>query len=253
MNSLNFIKNKGNKRILIISGAGLSVESGINPFRFDDGLWEDFQINDVCNIAMLDKKYHVIHSFYNTLRVKMKDAEPNAMHHYIKNLEDIHKDNFLHITSNMDDLYTRIGGTEMKLHGNLKEVIENFSITSNNYSVLDCGYEPYIPKNGVYAKPNVVFIGEYHRYVDGKRMELYEERNKVLQSLTENDTVVVIGSSDTVLKWSNLVASLPCFTININIRKNDMDFLYNERIYKPATKAIPILDGLINDRISGKL
>lgn len=249
----NFINNSGERRLLIISGAGLSVESGINPFRFEDGLLENIQINDVCNIARLDSKYHLVHTFYNTLRVKLKDAEPNAMHHYIKNLEDLYKDKFLHITSNMDDLYTRIGGTEMKLHGNIKEVVENYSIASNDYSVLDCGYEPYIPKDGVYAKPNVVFIGEYHRYVNGKRIELYEERNKVLKSLTANDTVIVIGSSDTVLKWSNLVGSLPCYSVNINIRKNDMDYLYNERIYKPCTKTIPVLDGIINDRMSGKL
>lgn len=249
MISDSFIKNKGKKRVLVISGAGLSVESGMEPFRMDDGLWDQFQINDVCNIARLSTKYHLVHTFYNTLRVKMKDCVPNDMHYYIKSLEDTYGDNFLHMTSNMDDLYTRIGGNELKLHGNLKEVIENFTIGGDDYSIVDCGYEPYIPKEGIFAKPNVVFIGEYYRYVDGEKLPIYDERNLVLQSLTEDDTVVVIGSSDTVLKWSHLVACLPCFSVNINIRKNDNDFMFNEKIIKPATKAIPALETIIKDRM----
>lgn len=248
MISDNFIKNKGQKRILIISGAGLSVESGINPFRFDDGLWENFQINDVCNIASLHNKYPIIHSFYNTLRVKLKDAVPNNMHYFIKSLEDTYGERFLHMTSNMDDLYTRIGGTELKLHGNLKEVIENYTADGSQFSIKDCGYEPYIPETGIYAKPNVVFLGEFYRYVDGERLPIYEERNSVLQSLTEEDTVIVIGSSDTVLKWSHLVGSLPCYTVNVNIRKNDNDFLFNEKIYKPATESVTDLVGILAKR-----
>lgn len=244
-----FIQNAGNKRLLIISGAGLSVESGIEPFRFDDGLWDNFKINDVCNIARLSSKYHVVHSFYNTLRVKLGECHPNEMHYFIKSLEDLYGDCFLHMTSNMDDLYTRIGGTELKLHGNLCEVIENFSINTDDYNVINCGYEPYIPKADVFAKPNVVMIGEYHRYVDGVRLPIYEERNEVLKSLTENDTVVVIGSSDTVLVWSRLAGALPCYSVNVNIRKNDNDFLFNEKVIKPATKAIPQVETIIKERM----
>lgn len=249
MISEKFISNEGKKRLLIISGAGLSVESGMEPFRFDDGLWDTFKINDVCNIASLTTKYHVVHSFYNTLRVKLGQCEPNAMHYFIKSLEDQYGDCFLHMTSNMDDLYTRIGGHELKLHGNLCEVIENYSINSDDYNVINCGYEPYIPKHDVFAKPNVVMIGEYHRYVDGIRLPIYEERNNVLKSLNENDTVIVIGSSDTVLVWSRLAAALPCYSVNVNIRKNDNDFLFNEKVIKPASKAIPHLETIIKERM----
>lgn len=101
----------------------------------------------------------------------------------------------------------------------------------------------------MFAKPNVVMLGEYHRYVDGVRLPIYEERNEVLKSLTEHDTVVVIGSSDSVLEWSKLAGSLPCHSINVNIRKNDNDFLFNEKIIKPATKAIQPLDVIIKERM----
>jgi NAD-dependent deacetylase len=113
------------------------------------------------------------------------------------------------------------------------------------------GYEPYIPKKNVFAKPNVVFIGEHERYVDGKRIQVYEERNKVLASLTERDTVIVIGSSDIILDWSSMVGlGTPAYTVNVNIKKGENDWMFDKKIYKPVTKAILELRDIINDRMS---
>lgn len=246
-----FLANKGRKRILILSGAGLSAESGISTFRdAEDALWNDVSINDVCNIASLGRKYAKIHSFYNTLRVMLKDKEPNSAHYTIAELESIYGDRFLHITANVDDLCERAGGTAMHLHGNLKEVIEGYSMANNDYTVLDMGYEPYIPKDDVFAKPNVVFIGESERYVDGERKELYEDRNKVLQSLTEHDTVVIIGSSDIILCWSSMVGlGTPAYTINVNPKKGENDWTFDKKIYKDATKAMTEVVDIIQDRM----
>lgn len=245
-----FLENKGKKRLLVLTGAGLSVESGIAPFRLDDGLWDNVKINDVCNIASLHHKYHLIHTFYNTQRVSLADKVPNEMHNYIVQLQKQYGDNFFHITSNIDDMTERAGGTAMHLHGNLTEVIENFSLSESDYKVIDCGYEPYIPKDGVFAKPNVVMIGEFYRYENGERKEVYADRNEVLSSLTDDDTVVIIGSSDTILKWSMMVGlGTPAYTVNINIRKNENDWTFNTKIYKPATKAIPELQAIIDERM----
>ena len=245
-----FIENKGNKRLLVLSGAGLSVESGIAPFRLDDGLWDNVNINDVCNIASLHHKYHLIHTFYNTQRVALADKVPNDMHRFIVELEKQYGDNFLHITSNIDDMTERAGGTAMHLHGNLTEVIENFSLAESDFSVRNCMYEPYIPQEGVLAKPNVVMIGEFYRYENGERKEVYSDRNKVLSSLTDNDTAIIIGSSDTILKWSHMVGlGTPAYTVNINTRKNEYDWTYNTKIYKPASKAIPELKAVIDERM----
>lgn len=237
-----FLSNKGKRRLLVISGAGLSAESGISTFRYDeDALWENTNVNHVCNIANLSAHYYTVHSFYNTLRVNLKDKQPNAAHHTIAELEKQYGDDlFLHITTNVDDLYERAGGTAMHLHGDLLEVIENYSLADNSYNVINLGYNAYIPKDGVYAKPNVVMFGEFERYVNGERItNLYEERNKVLASLTDLDTVLIIGSSDTVVKWSMIVGCSPAYTYNINIRKNENDWMFTEKIYVPASKAIP--------------
>jgi NAD-dependent deacetylase len=236
-----FLDNKGKKRLLVVSGAGLSAESGISTFRYDeDALWENTNVNHVCNIANLSSHYFTVHSFYNTLRVNLKDKQPNAAHHTIAELEKQYGDDlFLHITTNVDDLYERAGGTAMHLHGDLLEVIENYSLADNSYKVVNVGYNAYIPKDGVYAKPNIVMFGEYERYVGGDRVNLYEDRNKVLASLTDLDTVLIIGSSDTVIKWSMMIGCSPAYTYNVNIRKSANDWMFTEKIYEPASKAIP--------------
>lgn len=235
-----FLDNTGKRRIIVISGAGLSAESGISTFRYDeDALWENTNINHVCNIANLTTHYHKVHAFYNTLRVNLGDKEPNDAHYAIAELEAIYGDEkFIHITTNVDDLYERAGGSAMHLHGHLCEIVEDYSLADNAYNVINVGYTPYLPKEDVFAKPNIVMFGESERYVDGKRIPLYADRNKVLSSLTEMDTVIVIGSSDLVIRWSGMVGMSPAYTYNINIRKNDTDWMYTEKIYKPATQAI---------------
>jgi|AGFT01.1.fsa_nt_gi NAD-dependent protein deacetylases, SIR2 family len=242
-----FLANKGKRRLLVISGAGLSAESGISTFRFDeDALWENTNVNHVCNIANLSAYYHKVHAFYNTLRVNLKEKVPNAAHHVIAELEKQYGDDlFLHMTTNVDDLYERAGGTAMHLHGDLLEVIENYSLADNSFNIEYLGYEAYIPKEGVYAKPNVVMFGESERYVYGERVPLYEDRNKVLASLTDQDTVVVVGSSDTVIQWSSMAGASPAYTYNVNIRKSDNDWMFSEKIYKPASEAIPKLKDII--------
>lgn len=244
-----FIENEGDSRIVVISGAGLSAESGISTIN--DPLWKNININHVTNISNINHKYHKIHSFYNTVRVEHKEKIPNEMHHFIKSLEDSLTDtHFIHISTNYDDLYEKTGGTVMKLHGNIKEVIENYSMSNNEYSIVDVGYEPYIPSTDVLAKPNIFLLGEYERFVSGKRIPLYEERDKVLKSLTENDIVIIIGCGDEVIVWSELVGlGSKSYTININTLKSDDDWKYDLKMYNKCTQIIDKLADIINTRL----
>lgn len=252
MNLEAFLKNRGQKRILVLSGAGLSAESGIQTFRdAEDALWEGVSINDVCNIASFYHKYDMIHAFYNTLRVMLKDKEPNNAHYDLSVLQSKYGDgHFMHITANVDDLYERAGGTAMHLHGNLLEVVEDYSLAHNDFTVQNVGYEPYIPAEGTIAKPNVVFIGESERYVNGERISLYSERNQVLASLTSLDTVVIIGSSDTILKWSEMVGiGTQAYTINVNPRRGENDWMFDKKIYKDCTKAMQEVIDIVTERM----
>ena len=77
-----------NKKIIIFSGAGLSAESGISTFRDSNGLWENYNIEDVCNENTWRDNFDLVHKFYNERRAQLKDVEPNEAHRTIKRLYD---------------------------------------------------------------------------------------------------------------------------------------------------------------------
>ena len=237
------------KRLFFITGAGLSAESGIPTFRETGGLWEDYDVDEICNIATFYINYNKVHNFYNKLRVNLQNYEPNEAHHFIA--EQQKKYNATHITTNVDDLAERANGSVLHLHGILTEVVENYNSANEDYSVLKCNYNEYIPKDGVIAKPNVVMFGESITFIDGKKQQLYKELYEILDSLTKNDTVIIIGSSDTVLNFSSKVGlATNAYTVNVNPKKNTNDSVFDVNIYKPVTEALEELSNIIEERLN---
>lgn len=222
MNLEKFIKTKG--KILFLTGAGLSKESGIPTFRdaAEQGMWEQFDIDDVCNISTFRKNYYMVHAFYNERRVALKDVEPNIGHEFIAELQkQLSTDRVMHITANVDDLAERAGGEAMHIHGSLLEIVEPWTIA--DYEVHNIGYNVHHASDEVISKPNVVLFGESYRYEDGVRKPLYDDMYKVIDSLKPEDVVIVIGSSDTVVQWSVMVGKCGALSINVNPVEHDMD------------------------------
>lgn len=237
-------------KILFLTGAGLSKESGIPTFRdaAEEGMWEKFSIDDVCNISTFRKNYHMVHAFYNERRVALKDVHPNAGHQFIADLQkQFSTDKVIHISTNVDDLAERAGGTVMHVHGKLTEIIEPWTMA--DYEVRDIGYTVHHASNELISKPNVVLFGESYRYEDGVRKPLYEDMYKVLDTLTPDDVVIVIGSSDTVVKWSMMVGKCGALTINVNLYEHDMDHLFNINLYDSIINVIPELKQHISDHL----
>lgn len=240
-------------RLLFCTGAGLSAESGITTFRDADGegMWDEYDLNEVCNIATFDRNYNKVHRFYNQRRIALANVEPNAAHKFIAEMQELYGDDrVMHITANVDDLAERAGGTAMHVHGNIKEIIDPF--VWEGYEVKDVGYTEFIPSNDskYRAKPAVVMFGEYYRYENGRRKPVYEDRDKVLSTLNETDTVIVIGSSDLVIMWSYLVGdNTPATTMNVNPEEHDNDSSFHQNIYLPATQAIDDMLELIQGRM----
>lgn len=251
MNVERFCLNAAVPRLVFCTGAGLSAESGITTFRDadGDGMWDEYDLHEVCNIATFDKNYNKVHRFYNQRRMALASVEPNAAHKFIAEMEELFgEDRVMHITANVDDLAERAGGTAMHVHGSLREIVEPFKW--EGYEVKDVGYTEYIPDDKIKAKPAVVFFGEYYRYENGRRKPLYDDRDKVLASLTPLDTVIVIGSSDTVIMWSSLVGwGTPAVTMNVNPEEHDFDHAFHQNIYLPATQAIDDMLDLIQGRM----
>ena len=109
------------KTIVILSGAGISAESGIKTFRDSDGLWEEYRIEDVATFEAWQRNQELVLDFYNQRRKQLLQVEPNAAHYAICRLEE--KFNVQIITQNVDDLHERAGSSHiLHLHGELKKV-----------------------------------------------------------------------------------------------------------------------------------
>jgi NAD-dependent deacetylase len=186
------------------------------------------------------------------MRVGLQNYEPNVGHEFIARMQQLYGDeNVIHITANVDDLAERAGGTAMHLHGFLTEVVEPYSTNDQNYRVRDIGYTEHTPTDGVISKPNVVMFGETFWFKDGVRKHIYDDLYSVLDSLTFQDTVIVIGSSDTVIPWS-IYAGLAtnALVVNVNPEKHEKDDYFSYNLYQPVSEAIEVLELYVEQRMN---
>lgn len=189
------------KRIVILTGSGVSVESGISTFRDAGGLWENFNIEEVCTAGCLKKDPEGVHNFYNMLRNKFKDCPPNEAHKAIAELEKDYEVTV--ITQNVDNLHEKAGSTHViHLHGEIMKCRD----TGNTKFIYDIPQDengeyntyPGMKIDGRTMRPHVVFFGE-----DVPNLEL-------AASYVKNaDICVVIGTSFNVYPAAGLVQYVP--------------------------------------------
>lgn len=216
-----FVTRRDKPRLVIFSGAGLSAESGIATFRDSDGLWENHDVEEVCNIDTFEKNYRLVHKFYNQRRIQLGTVHPNIAHETIAHWQKKYgEDRVSVITANVDDLLERGGCTKVThIHGKLTEMVMRRGEPSE--FVQDIGYKNFDAdhwlNHEVKAKPNVVFFGECTRYDnEKKKVNIYDHMLDVFRSLTVEDTVIVIGTSEVVVPvWWHL-AGKPCHTVWVN-------------------------------------
>lgn len=111
------------KRIMILSGAGLSAESGIRTFRDHDGLWEEHDVMEVCSTQGWIKDRKKVTQFYNDRRRDLESKEPNIAHKVLSRLEQDYPGRVMHLTQNIDDLMERAGAKDIiHLHGTLTDL-----------------------------------------------------------------------------------------------------------------------------------
>ncbi len=148
-------------KVIILSGAGISAESGISTFRDGGGLWEKHKIEDVCYAGCLEKNRKLTVDFYDSRSIESKDKEPNHAHKVIANLKNRYKNNIAVITQNVDDMFEKAGCNEvLHLHGFLRELICESckNIVDIAYEKHDTKYET-CPKCQNKLRPNIVFFG----------------------------------------------------------------------------------------------
>ncbi|MGN0189593.1 MAG: SIR2 family NAD-dependent protein deacylase [Candidatus Cryptobacteroides sp.] len=155
------------KKLVVLTGAGVSAESGISTFRDSDGLWENYNVEDVASIDGWYRDKALVLDFYNQRREQLKTVKPNAAHLAIAALEKDY--DVTVVTQNIDNLHEAAGSTRIiHLHGELTKVRpENCCNEADGFSeknVFDIGYGKILPgdlaPNGAQLRPHIVWFGE---------------------------------------------------------------------------------------------
>ena len=155
------------KKLVVLTGAGVSAESGISTFRDSDGLWENHNVEDVASIDGWYRDPALVLDFYNARRAQLGTVRPNAAHYAIASLEQNY--DVTVVTQNVDNLHERAGSTRIiHLHGELTKVRpENCCNEKDGFSeetVFDIGADPVHlgdkAPNGAQLRPHIVWFGE---------------------------------------------------------------------------------------------
>ncbi len=185
------------QKIVVLTGAGISAESGLKTFRDSDGLWEQYRIEDVATPEAWHRNRALVLDFYNQRRKQVLEAKPNAAHFALADLEknyDVHI-----ITQNIDDLHERAGSTKvLHLHGEIRKARstadENLTYEINGWKLK----EGEKCERGSQLRPHIVWFGE-----------MVPEMENAARIVSTADIFLVIGTSLQVYPASGLIHYAP--------------------------------------------
>ncbi|MFP4125716.1 MAG: NAD-dependent deacylase [Alphaproteobacteria bacterium] len=222
--------------IVVLTGAGVSAESGLQTFRGAGGLWEGYRLEDVATPEAFARDPATVQRFYNRRRAQLRDPAiaPNAAHRALARLEAEWRGRVTLVTQNVDDLHERAGHREVwHMHGALDRAY-----------CLACGGEtPWrddldtasrCPACGTVGRlrPAVVWFGEFPRYMD-----------EIEQALVDADLFVAIGTSGVVYPAAGFVEEARALgrahTLEINLEPSSTRSLFDEVRYGPASEFVP--------------
>lgn len=183
-------------KIIVLTGAGMSAESGVKTFRDNNGLWEEHRVEDVATPEAFARDPKLVHHFYNLRRAQLKTVTPNEGHQILAELE---KDFDVHIiTQNVDNLHERAGSTQvMHLHGELTKV-RSVVDASLVYDWTEDLSQDDRNELGHQLRPHIVWFGEAVPMIE-----------PAVQLVAEADIVVIIGTSMQVYPAASLVGFAP--------------------------------------------
>lgn len=222
------------KKIVVLSGAGISAESGISTFRDSNGLWENYRVEEVATPEAWRANPGLVQRFYNQRRKQVLESSPNAAHHFFKELESHY--NVIVITQNIDDLHERAGSTNIiHLHGNIRYSKSSGPKQEAKYYPVD-GWELSMDDycdDGYLLRPHVVWFGEN-----------VPEMDRAIDTLADADYLIVIGTSLNVYPAAGLIhyVSNSCKKLLIDPKASELKVGSDFSIFtKNAVESIPEL------------
>lgn len=220
----------------MLTGAGISAESGIKTFRADDGLWEEHRIEDVATPEAFERDPWLVQKFYNERRRPLLDhqVQANPAHQALAKLEREFAGQFLLVTQNIDNLH-ELGGSQNVLHMHGEVLKMRCKATSKVYDcyndievadLCDCCGQPN------HLRPHIVWFGEMPLYMD-----------EISSAISECDLFISIGTSGNVYPaagFAQMAQQSGAKTLEINLEKSLVANNFDKAIYGKAGEVLPV-------------
>jgi NAD-dependent deacetylase len=220
------------RNIVILTGAGISAESGLRTFRAEDGLWEDHHVEDVCTPQAFARDPELVQRFYDMRRAAALAAKPNAAHEALAKLDAEWGGELRIVTQNVDDLHERAGAQRvLHMHGEVRSALCTACDTRHRWDdpLLD---DPPCPACGACAlRPDIVWFGE-----------MPYEMDRIFAALARADLFISIGTSGAVYPAAGFVqqvASHGARTLELNLERSLGSRLFDETRLGPASELVP--------------
>jgi NAD-dependent deacetylase len=225
--------NRDIHNIVILTGAGVSAESGLATFRAADGLWEDHRVEDVATPEAYRRDPALVHRFYDARRARLGEVEPNAAHRALAQLDSEWPGELLLVTQNVDDLHERAGSKRLlHMHGKLTSAWclacgERFAWEGpmgEGASCFQCGEVGQM-------RPDIVWFGEMPYDMD-----------RIDEALRRADLFVSIGTSGAVYPAAGFVQTARycgARTLEMNLDPSIGSTFFDESRLGPAGKLVP--------------
>lgn len=229
--------------VVVLTGAGVSAESGVPTFRGEDGLWRQYRAEDLATPAAFNRDPTLVWEWYDWRRGLIADCEPNPAHRTLVEIER-HCRDFTLITQNVDGLHERAGNRQiLRLHGNIWHVrCTEDNVVSENHDV-PLPQVPPICSCGALLRPHVVWFGE------SLDPQILSEAYRALQGC---DLMLVIGTSAVVQPAASMPAIAKdrgAYLIEVNIERTPLSSQADEVILGPAAHELPKLWSRLRDSV----
>ena len=219
-------------KVVVLTGAGISAESGVPTFRDADGLWEGHRVEDVATPEAFDRDPLVVQRFYDARRAALLGVEPNPAHLALARLDEALGDDLLVVTQNIDDLHERAGSTRvLHMHGELLSALCRACEQRSRWEVglLD---DPSCPHCDAAAlRPDVVWFGE-----------VPYEMDRIFDALETCDLFVSIGTSGAVYPAAGFVRAARAYgarTLELNLQPSEGSLFFHESRQGKAGDLVP--------------
>ena len=220
------------RNIVILTGAGISAESGLRTFRADDGLWEDHRVEDVATPEGFRRDPDLVQRFYDERRINILAAEPNAAHLALGKLDTAWDGELLIVTQNIDDLHERGGARRMlHMHGEGLLAWCTECDARHRWTGTLRGNPPCPSCGAAALRPDIVWFGE-----------MPYEMDRIFAALARADLFVSIGTSGAVYPAAGFVQqakSAGARALELNLERSQGSAWFDETRLGPASELVP--------------